>query len=148
MRRLQAKFGRGDVYDLLRGAQIFSMKESAPEDLERAVAILENAGCKAQDEWREGESRFACLRDADGAWHLSYQGKTGALRIVRDVSSPERFVSAENGPVQPLITQGRPLYYAYDCGMLYLIRLTDGRFVVIDGGMAEYDEAEHFLELI
>ena len=61
MRRLQAEFGRGDVYDLLRGAQLFCMQESAPQDFDRAAALLKNAGCETQDEWREGESRFACL---------------------------------------------------------------------------------------
>lgn len=148
MRRLQDAFGRGDVYELLRGAQLFRLQESAPEDFERAEALLRAAGCEIRDEWREAESRFAHLSDGNGAWHMSFQGKTGELRIVRDIASPVLDASEEEESVRPLITQGRLLYYAYDCGMLYLIRLTDGRFAVIDGGMAEYDEAEHFLELI
>ena len=32
--------------------------------------------------------------------------------------------------------------------MGYIVRLSDGRFVVIDGGMAEYDEIEHFFETL
>lgn len=49
---------------------------------------------------------------------------------------------------QVLLTQLRGLYFAADCGMCYAIRLTDGRFLLIDSGMGEYDEPEHLLELL
>jgi len=43
---------------------------------------------------------------------------------------------------KPLLTQVRPYYFSVDCGMSYILRLGDGRFVIIDGNYGEYDEAE------
>lgn len=48
----------------------------------------------------------------------------------------------------PLLTQVRLQYLDVDCGMSYTVRLEDGRFLVIDGGMGEYEEPEKLLELM
>ena len=50
--------------------------------------------------------------------------------------------------VTPLLTQVKHRYVAADCGMTYLIRLQDGRFVVIDGGYDEAGEAAHLFSLL
>ena len=52
----------------------------------------------------------------------------------------------QNGSV--LLTQVRETYFSVDCGMSYCIRLQDGRFLLIDSGMGEYDQPEHLLELL
>lgn len=48
----------------------------------------------------------------------------------------------------PLLTQIKNRYYSLDCGMGYLLRMTDGRFVIIDGGLNESGEAEHLYSLL
>ncbi len=48
----------------------------------------------------------------------------------------------------PLVTQPRGLFCTSDCGMVYLIRLSDGRFVLVDSGLGEYEETAHLFELI
>ena len=48
----------------------------------------------------------------------------------------------------PLLTQVRPYYFSVDCGMSYIMRLCDGRFIIIDGNVGEYDEAEHLYSLL
>ena len=48
----------------------------------------------------------------------------------------------------PLLTQVRPPYFSADCGMAYIMRLSDGRFVIIDGNVGEYDEPEHLYTLL
>ena len=50
--------------------------------------------------------------------------------------------------VAPLLTQVKHRYFAADCGMTYLIRLQDGRFVIIDGGYDEPGEAVHLFSLL
>lgn len=42
----------------------------------------------------------------------------------------------------PLLTQVHPTYFSVDCGMAYLMRLSDGRFVLIDSTFGEYDEVD------
>ena len=48
----------------------------------------------------------------------------------------------------PLVTQIKNRYFSVDCGMGYIIRLCDGRFVIIDGGYDEAGEAEHLYDLL
>lgn len=48
----------------------------------------------------------------------------------------------------PLLTQIRPTYFSVDCGMAYLIRLCDGRFIAIDSAYGEYDEVDRLYSLM
>ncbi len=48
----------------------------------------------------------------------------------------------------PLLTQVRPAYFSVDCGMSYIIRTSEGRFIIIDGNVGEYDEADHLYSLL
>lgn len=50
--------------------------------------------------------------------------------------------------ITPLLTQIRPTYFSVDCGMTYLIRLSDGRFVLIDSSYGEYDEPDKVYDLM
>lgn len=54
----------------------------------------------------------------------------------------------ENTGISPLLTQVRTSYFSYDCGMAYIIRTGDGRFVLIDGNIGEYDEPDRIMELL
>lgn len=54
----------------------------------------------------------------------------------------------EKNQTTPLITQVRPAYFSVDCGMTYVIRVCDGRFVLIDSSTGEYEEAEHLWEIL
>lgn len=48
----------------------------------------------------------------------------------------------------PLLTQVRPTYFSVDCGMAYIIRLSDGRFIIIDSTFGEYDEVDHIYDIL
>lgn len=50
--------------------------------------------------------------------------------------------------VKPLLTQVRLSYFSYDCGMSYVIRLTDSRFVILDGGCDDHEEKDHLFDLL
>ena len=50
--------------------------------------------------------------------------------------------------VKPLLTQIRPTYFSVDCGMAYLMRLENGKFILIDSTFGEYDEVEHIYSLM
>ncbi|MBO7177290.1 MAG: MBL fold metallo-hydrolase, partial [Clostridia bacterium] len=50
--------------------------------------------------------------------------------------------------ITPLLTQSRTSYFSVDCGMSYIMRTADGKFVLIDSNWGEYDEPEHLLELL
>ena len=48
----------------------------------------------------------------------------------------------------PLLTQVRTAYFSADCGMAYIMRTADGKFVLIDSNWGEYEEPEHLLEIL
>ena len=48
----------------------------------------------------------------------------------------------------PLITQVRTAYFSFDCGMCYVIRLSDGRFVIIDSNAGEYEESDRLWDIL
>lgn len=48
----------------------------------------------------------------------------------------------------PILTQVKPTYFSMDCGMAYIIRLSDGRFALIDAMYGEYDEMDRVYDLL
>ena len=50
--------------------------------------------------------------------------------------------------MNPFLTQLRATYFGADCGMGYVLRLSDGKFVIIDGNMGEEDEPERLYDLL
>ena len=49
---------------------------------------------------------------------------------------------------KPLLTQIKPSYFSVDCGMSYVIRTSDGKFIIIDASFGEYDEPQKLIELL
>lgn len=50
----------------------------------------------------------------------------------------------------PKLTQQKALYHVWDGGMCYILRLSDGRFIVVDGGYPEADnrESQHLYDIL
>lgn len=142
---LQKALNKGDIYPLLDDRYILRAANCQKTDFDLALCTLQGS---LYDSWQEGSSHFALCTAGEHSFHLSFHEKTGDLHIVMDQKEHLPPLDFQQGSLSPLITQGRLLYYAYDCGMLYVIRLSDGQFVVIDGGMAEYEEPEHFLDIL
>lgn len=142
------KFPQGQLYPLRKGNLVL-IPECSESDYQRIIR------CFAETDWRSTAQReesgvaFVSFSDRTQMAQLSWCPRQNTIRVVveNDAQLPDR---AEEGKAvtTPLITQMRLTYFAHDCGMVYLIRLSDGRFVIIDGGLAEYDEPEHFLNLL
>ena len=162
--QIQTGFPKAETYSLQKGVNLLKINDLQSEA--QLIAIrqtITESGYSIYDEWQEHGASFVTYTKGDEALYLTYHKKNNTLRLITDSAQslpPQRKndeVSAsakaheglQSAPLcTPLLTQGRLMYYAYDCGMLYIIRLIDGRFIVIDGGMNEYEEAEHFLELL
>ena len=162
--RIQKNFPSAETYSLQKGAKLLKINELKDEAQLTAIRqTITEAGYSVYDEWQDHGACFATYIKGDEALYLTGQEKSSTLRLITDSIKglpPKRQQDAgkaadnagegqKAAPLcTPLLTQGRPMYYAYDCGMVYIIRLTDGRFIIIDGGMCEYEEKEHFLELL
>ena len=92
------------------------------------------------------EKQFvAYLREEEGVY-LNYYKNTGELTIVSEKESKyfSFFDKSEAVSVSPQITQ----LHLEDFGMSYVIRLSDGRYIVIDGGRELEPDADRLMECL
>ncbi len=111
--------------------------------------LLQEEGFSLYAERTEETLKFETWERGSVLVHLSVASSLGELRIL--VSEGEALPprqAAYEVRVTPQLTQLRQAYCRVDCGMSYVIRLCDGRFVLIDGGFDEYEEVERLLEVL
>ena len=145
---LQA-FPQSVRFALNNGAELFRVDGFREQDLETVHELALGAGFVEVFRKTEGNVSFRIYQDGDRIFTVSDSPaeKTGRMILEPGKILPERSEVSEE-LCDPLITQIRCAYYAYDCGMCYVIRLMDGRFILIDSGMGEMDETEHLLDVL
>lgn len=92
---------------------------------------------------------FVTLSAAGEKYTLYHTFCDGAVRFVTEplrALPPRACDNTYQAVTSPLLTQLKLAYIKADCGMSYLLRLCDGRFVVIDGGYTDYEETERLLD--
>lgn len=146
--RILNAFPQGKFYSLRKGGLIL-IPECTETDCKEICRVFDEAGWHCTDKQEEGGVQFASYTDGKQMAQLSWCPRQNTARVILEDYADLPVKKLDRPAVTtPLITQMRLTYFAHDCGMVYLIRLSDGRFVVIDGGLAEYDEPEHFLKLL
>jgi len=143
---------KGVLYKLQDNAALLKVEDYEDiTQLAQVQRVLTEAGYECCDEWQENGSAFCgYVKENEQVW-VSCHEKSRTLRLISDVNSalPEKKTDEKSSLIcNPMLTQGRMMYYGCNCGMLYLIRLGDSRFAVIDGGLCEYEEVDYFLELL
>ncbi len=137
-------------FDLFDGGKM-NLLTNVKEDTANALFdSFKEQGYVLYDAHEDCKNRFATFTKDNMAVHISYFAPNGMLRIVNEKPKALPPVKAEGrkAVTTPLVTQIRATNFSIDCGMNYLIRMADGRFVVIDGGYGEYDESEHMYALL
>lgn len=137
-------------FDLCHGGKMNLLTDVKRTTADALFDSFSEQGYTVYDAHEECGNRFATFTKEGTAVHLSFFALNGVMRIIREEPKALPPVRAEGRPaiVAPLVTQIRPTCFTVDCGMNYLIRLADGRFIVIDGGFGECDESEHMHALI
>ena len=133
------------------GAEYYLIKKQSRDSFRKLSATLEGSGYLLYAQRRDKLALHATYVKADERLSLSFTEADSCFRIVSETSTdlPPRAVDAEFIPVTtPLVTQVKLMYVGADCGMSYLIRLSDGRCLMIDGGIGEHDEVEHLYSLM
>lgn len=94
--------------------------------------LLSKSGYEKKEEYVNGTQYYAAFFCGDVGYFLNYFGGIRELRIVEEEECNYFSFSDNAGEsiVQPQLTQ----LTLEDFGMSYVIRLSDGRFIVIDGG--------------
>lgn len=132
------------------GAELFLIRKATTERYDALISRLKELGFAEERQHRIGNVLFHILSQGDHVLTCSFTPSDGRIRVF----SQENGVvpPVEDQPVKaittPLLTQVRTAYVFCDCGMSYLLRLSDGRFVMIDGNAGEYEEPDYLMDLV
>jgi len=115
-----------------RHNRVFHIADADDRSFDDYCALFEGVAYVKKEEYRTPIHRFAALSKGKQGVFINYYSFIRELRIViEDFCRYFSYVdTCKNLSVSPQITQ----IMLEDFGMSYAIRLSDGRFVVIDGG--------------
>lgn len=140
--------GSGLADDTVTETREFSLMQIITEADEslfiRYAEQFENAGLTRVLDNAIGENRYRAYTDGKTVWQISYAAYRGELRVTEDVCSTPLtdFAYTEKGD-HPTTVYQYGLYYdtqnnvtdrTVNCGMFYVIRLSDNRLILVDGG--------------
>ena len=122
------------------------MENVSTTDFESYCALIERCGFVRYSLRKNKEKKFvAYQRDNAGVFLNIYYG-TGEITVVMEENSA--YFSFNDVPcnhqLSPQITQ----LHLEDFGMSYAIRLSDGRYIVIDGGRELIPDADRLMECL
>ena len=128
------------TYDAGESAYLIYREQSDLALLEKYCVALEMAGFSATAKSIDGKGHYAFYRNSLAFVSVTFSEHDGVLRITAEPA-------AETAAVPAMIADGTPnvttpafvqmndhLFDLVDCGMSYIFRLTDGSFILIDGG--------------
>ena len=134
----------------LDGQELFLIRKASEPRFFAVLEALTELGFSLRSERQMGDVLFRILERGNEALFCSYSPYDKFIRVVRELNHRFPVESPAEGDlrVAPLVTQLRGAYLGTDAGMGYLIRLCDGRFIMIDGFVGEYEEPDYLMETI
>ena len=96
------------------------------------ASLLEENGYRRMEAYAQGGHRFAAYFDGERGMFLNEYAAIGRLTIVEE--EPCCYFAYEDVCAKASIPAQITQVSLEDFGMSYVIRLTDGRFIVFDGG--------------
>ena len=112
---------------------------------------LANAGYTLQSQYNAGENLFFTYYKGNQTLTCNYHPVEQTADIIVDDEQNRPLSAAENqytAITTTLFTQMGLSYISENAGMGYVMRLADGRFIVIDGGSNSYEEYKHLYSII
>lgn len=142
-------FPQGHSCACSEGAQLYWMEPAQTVDYERLLSGLEELGFSCYSTRTEGENCFCFLVRQDTLVSVSFVPGEKKLRMVTEAATALPPKPSECKRLMPtMVTQLHMSNLEKDCGMCYVIRLCDGRFVLIDAAFDEYEETQRLLEVL
>jgi len=111
--------------------RVLTLKNSSVSDYERYLGYFEENGFEKKEEYEiEGHSFAAFSKESDGIF-INYFDRLNEIMIAVECDTNYFLYADEEGEkvCQPSVTQ----VGLEDYGMSYAVRLSDGRFIIIDG---------------
>ncbi len=133
----------GIVCESASGTVIGRYEHTAQSDFAAYTAALRSAGYQIYDENEIDANRFATFYKGDTAVYAAWFSRTGSLRVIAEPKGTlPPLTDTTAGAFDTLLTgmKGETVIAAE--GMGYIIRLCDGSFLIIDGGMGDPDRVD------
>ena len=143
----EIKFGRYDYYeDEGQGAFVHSVSGVSAAEYAEYIAELAEAGFLLREDYMLSQNSFATFEKDGDAVFCAYYPALSEMKVVTEEKSA--YLSFKDTPCEeicsPLLTQ----IDLEDFGMSYVIRLSDGRFIVFDGGWDFEPDAEKLMKAL
>lgn len=110
------------------------------------ASALRSAGFSLYEHHKFSDNEFYTFSHGDEAVYLSYYPRVGEMRIVKE--SDSKYLSYADGASQAIC---KPLLTHVDIagyGLCYVVRLSDSRFIVFDGGFAYEPDADKLMDCL
>jgi len=135
-------------------ATILYYSDCTQSDYTTCVRFLQSYGCTQETTTRLGANRYSLFKCETFTAYLSYLSEEGAIRLYigrsDDAVPAKNYRGNEAGKVQPALWQ-----IDVDCeaakangGMSYVMQLSDGKFLVIDGGYETDSDANAIYRIL
>jgi len=128
------------------GAYVTSLADAEYADYAAYGEKIKNEGYSFIENHMFGANYFATYAKGNDAVYLAYYPSIREMRIVEEKDSAYITYADEKGikSTQSAIVQ----LDLQDCGMSYMIRLDDGRLIVIDGGCKFEPDADNLMNVM
>lgn len=143
------------AFDAGDGCRELIVKKCTPEIYRAYIDRLKSSGYTEYTSREVSENLFTTLYNEKYTLNVSYVAYNKNIRIITEPFAPETLIGRESENVFTEVTTSQisliGLEYLdadgvyQDAGLCVLIRLSDGRFVVVDGGFARQDTAKLLL---
>ena len=140
-------FGEGSTIDAEnRNARVLRAQQVPEDALPRCCGMLEKDGFAGETREISGVGRFATYRRGNSGVFLNYYFSTGELTAVLEEESP--YFAFSDSALAPCLPPQIIQLHLEDFGMSYAVRLSDGRFILLDGGRELEPDADRLMETL
>lgn len=134
------------------GMMVYLPKTNSTE-FDAYASDLEEKGYVSYAQNTLGNSKFYTYTKDRVVINGGFDPTDSVARVILEypgakLPASETFDAAVDSVCEPLLTQVDLNNLNCQSGMSYVVRLRDGRFLVIDGGATDYDEAKHLYDLL
>ena len=132
---------------------VFYYEDIQKTDYSDYVASLKQNGYEELQTYVMGNNEYTLLKNEDFSIYVAYLAKVGSMRVILgkpDVLQPEATEPTVANTCNPALWQLEVDNKGSrsNGGMSYVIQLTDGTFIVIDGGYNTDTEADNLYKLL
>lgn len=145
------KFNNAQEFECSNNSTLYFSVGRLFEDYTNILADIISMGYELYAQKSESGNYFSTYIKQSKIVNIYYTPCDETIRLIVEEGEnlpPREQDNVYDKKVAPLVTQLKTACLMVDCGMSYVVRLCDGRFILIDTAFDEYEEAERLLEVL